>query len=153
MTKDEERFNSCLGRLLMLIAILLLIAFLFCSCKTTRHTATHDTIYVNTERVEYQWRHDSIYLDRWHDRWVMGDTVYLRDSVVHYRWHTKTDTVALHDSIYVSKSDTTTVEVKKPLSSFVKGQIAGFWVLLVGIILFIVGRILWKYYTGKLPRA
>ena len=130
--------------LILLVAVLLLAA-----CKSTRHTATHDTIYVNSERVEYQWRHDSIYLDRWHDRWVMGDTVYMRDSVVHYRWHTKTDTVALHDSIYVSKSDTTTVEVKKPLSGFVKGQIAGFWVLLVGVLLAVAWWVFKTFYLRK----
>ena len=130
--------------LILLVAVLLLAA-----CKSTRHTATHDTIYVNSERVEYQWRHDSIYLDRWHDRWVMGDTVYMRDSVVHYRWHTKTDTVALHDSIYVSKSDTTTVEVKKPLSGFVKGQIAGFWVLLVGVLLAVAWWVFKTFYLCK----
>lgn len=130
--------------LILLVAVLLLAA-----CKTTRHTATHDTIYVNTERVEYQWKHDSIYFDRWHDRWVMGDTVYLRDSVVHYRWHTKTDTVALHDSVYISKSDTTTVEVKKPLSAFVKVQIAGFWVLLVGVLLAVAWWCVKKFYLRK----
>ena len=130
--------------LILLVAVLLLAA-----CKSTRHTATHDTIYVNTERVEYQWRHDSIYLDRWHDRWVMGDTVYLRDSVVHYRWHTKIDTLALHDSIYVSKSDTTTVEVKKPLSGFVKGQIAGFWVLLFCVLLAVAWWVLKKFYLNR----
>lgn len=130
--------------LILLVAVLLLAA-----CKTTRHTATHDTIYVNTERVEYQWKHDSIYLDRWHDRWVMGDTVYMRDSVVHYRWHTKTDTVALHDSVYISKSDTTTVQVKKPLSAFVKGQIAGFWVLLFGMLLAVAWWCVKKFYLRK----
>lgn len=130
--------------LILLVAVLLLAA-----CKSTRHTATHDTIYVNSERVEYQWRHDSIYLDRWHDRWVMGDTVYLRDSVVHYRWHTKTDTLALHDSVYISKSDTTTVEVKKPLSGFVKGQIVGFWVLLVGVLLAVAWWVFKTFYLCK----
>ena len=130
--------------LILLVAVLLLAA-----CKSTRHTATHDTIYVNSERVEYQWRHDSIYLDRWHDRWVMGDTVYLRDSVVHYRWHTKTDTVALHDSVYISKSDTTKVEVKKPLSAFVKGQIAGFWVLLMGVLLSVAWWVFKTFYLRK----
>ena len=129
--------------------ILLVAALLLCACKSTRHTATHDTIYVNSERVEYQWRHDSIYLDRWHDRWVMGDTVYLRDSVVHYRWHTKTDTVALHDSVYISKSDTTKVEVKKPLSGFVKGQIAGFWVLLMGVLLSVAWWVFKTFYLRK----
>ena len=130
--------------LILLVAVLLLAA-----CKSTRHTATHDTIYVNSERVEYQWRHDSIYLDRWHDRWVMGDTVYLRDSVVHYRWHTKTDTVTLHDSVYISKSDTTKVEVKKPLSAFVKGQIAGFWVLLMGVLLSVAWWVFKTFYLRK----
>ena len=129
--------------------ILLVVLLLLTSCKSTRHTATHDTIYVNTERVEYQWKHDSIYLDRWHDRWVLGDTVYLRDSVVHYRWHTKTDTVALHDSVYISKSDTTTVQVKKPLSGFVKGQIVGFWVLLVGVLLAVAWWVFKTFYMRK----
>ena len=146
---DREHFEGCISRLLGIIALLALVLFLLTSCKPTQHTATHDTIYVNSERVEYQWRHDSIYLDRWHDRWVMGDTVYLRDSVVHYRWHTKTDTLALHDSVYISKSDTTTVEVKKPLSGFVKGQIVGFWVLLVGVLLAVAWWVFKTFYLCK----
>ena len=146
---DREHFEGCISRLLGIIALLALVLFLLTSCKTTQHTATHDTIYVNTERVEYQWRHDSIYLDRWHDRWVQGDTVYLRDSVVHYRWHTKTDTLALHDSVYISKSDTTTVEVKKPLSGFVKGQLVGFWVLLVGVLLAVAWWVFKTFYLRK----
>ena len=146
---DREHFEGCISRLLGIIALLALVLLLLTSCRSTRHTATHDTIYVNTERVEYQWKHDSIYLDRWHDRWVMGDTVYMRDSVVHYRWHTKTDTVALHDSVYISKSDTTTVEVKKPLSGFVKGQIVGFWVLLVGVLLAVAWWLFKTFYLRK----
>lgn len=146
---DREHFEGCISRLLGIIALLALVLFLLTSCKSTRHTATHDTIYVNTERVEYQWKHDSIYLDRWHDRWVLGDTVYLRDSVVHYRWHTKRDTVALHDSVYISKSDTTTVQVKKPLSGFVKGQIVGFWVLLVGVLLAVAWWVFKTFYLRK----
>lgn len=77
---------------------------------------------------------------------MLGDTVYLRDSVVHYRWHTKIDTLALHDSVYISKSDTTTVEVKRPLSAFVKGQIVGFWVLLVAVVLAIAWKIYRKFH-------
>ena len=135
----EEQWIWFRPALALMVALMLVLA----GCQHRRLAATHDTVYVNSERVEWQWRHDSIYLDRWHDRWVMGDTVYMRDSVVHYRWHTKRDTVALHDSVYISKSDTTTVEVKKPMSGFAKGQIAGFWALLAAFVLAVAWR-LWR---------
>ena len=146
---DGEHFEGCLSRLLVAMALCAIVAFLLCGCRTTRKVATHDTVFVNTERVEYRWKHDSIYTDPWHDRWLQGDTVYMRDSVVHYRWHTKIDTLALHDSVYISKSDTTTVEVAKPLSKFVKGQIAGFWVLLVGLLLAVAWWVFKKFYLHR----
>ena len=146
---DREHFEDCISRLLGIIALLALVFFLLTSCRSTRHTATHDTVFVNTERVEYRWKHDSIYTDRWHDRWLQGDTVYMRDSLVCYRWHTLTDTLRLHDSVHVSKSDTTTVEVAKPLSKFVKWQIAGFWLLLAGLLLAVAWWVFKKFYLHR----
>ena len=145
---DKERRSAWL-QLFIALAAVVLLCLLMAGCKTTRHTATHDTVYVDRVRTEYQWRHDSIYTDRWHDRWLQGDTVYMRDSVVCYRWHTLTDTLTMHDSVYISKSDTTTVEVAKPLSKFVRGQIVGFWLLLFSVLAVVVLWCVKKFYLHK----
>lgn len=133
--------DECLIHIIGSILFFGLIVFLLCSCNTTRHTATHDTVYVDKTRTEYKWQYDSIYIDRWHNQYTAGDTVYRVDSLFTYRLLRVHDTLTLRDSIYISKSDTTTVEVKKPLSAFAKSQIAGFWVLLISIILIIAFKV------------
>ena len=122
---------------------------LLCSCNTTRSTATHDTVYVDKVRTEYRTKIDSIWNDRWHTQYVKGDTVYRVDSLVMHRYVFRGDTLTVHDSIYVSKADTMTVEVKKPLSGFVKGQIAGFWLLLIGIVLAVAWWVYMKFGSHR----
>ena len=111
------------------VAVMLLLAT--ASCRTTRHTATHDTVFIDKVRTEYATRIDSVWRDCWHTEYREGDTVYRVDSLVLYRYLFRGDTVTLHDSVYVSRADTVTVEVRKPMSRFARGQIAGFWLLLV----------------------
>lgn len=117
---------------------------LLCSCKATRHTATHDTVYVDKVRTEYRTKIDSVFNDRWHTEYVRGDTVFRVDSLVLYRYVFRGDTLTVRDSIYISKADTVTIEVKKPLTGFVKGQIAGFWILLSGLL---AAAAWWVYKT------
>lgn len=138
--------DECMIHILGSILLVGLITVMLCSCQCHRHTATHDTVYVDKVRTELRWQYDSIYIDRWHNVYTAGDTVYRVDSLVSYRLLRVHDTLTLRDSIYLSKSDTTTVEVKKPLSGFVKGQIAGFWVLLVAVVLAIAWKIYRKFH-------
>ena len=77
------------------------------SCSTTRgHTSAvrdsivvvHDTVF--TERLQY----DSTFHDRYHSVIALDSVVYVRDSVVLYRYRLK------HDSVFVHRTDTAFVE-------------------------------------------
>ena len=77
------------------------------SCSTTRvHTSAvrdsivviHDTVF--SERLQY----DSTFHDRYHSVIALDSVVYVRDSVVLYRYRLK------HDSVFVHKTDTAFVE-------------------------------------------
>ena len=64
-------------------------------------TVKHDTCYVDRLQRDSIHVHDSIYMKEW----MSGDTVYQwRD-----RWHTKWREKLVHDSIYLSKTDTVKV--------------------------------------------
>lgn len=136
--KHEETFWRGIAALLLC----LLIAALLCCCKSARHTATHDTIYVDKWRTEYSVRVDSVWNDRWHTIYTSGDTVYRFDSVALYRYIYKHDTINSRDSIYIAKADTTTIEVAKPLNGWRKFETGGFWVLLAAAL----GLAAWKLY-------
>lgn len=67
---------------------------LMCGCRSAKDsqgTMPIDTVYIDkyTDRV----RIDSVYCDRWHVIEQKGDTVWLRDSVVAYRYRMLRDTV------------------------------------------------------------
>ena len=126
------------------IALILFIPILLCmySCKTVQpvvvtqqHTETKDSI-----KTEY--KHDSIYIDRWHTKYVQGDTVYIHDSIFINRYHK----LQQHDSIYIHTIDsvpypievtkTETVEIDK--YPFLRRSGIALWVI---VALFVVGVI------------
>ena len=85
------------------LALVLMLALSTASCSTTRvHTSAvrdsivviHDTVF--TARLQY----DSTFHDRYHSVIALDSVVYVRDSVVLYRYRLK------HDSIYINKTDT-----------------------------------------------
>lgn len=93
------------------------------SCHQLKHTVevpvyVHDTTFVSKEV------HDSTYIDKWHTVYVNGDTVRIRDSIVVYRYRTKTDTSYIYVEKPVIVSKTETVEVKKTLYWWQKALIA-----------------------------
>lgn len=110
------------------------------SCKTVQSgvQSTRDSVRV----VE---RHDSI---RVYER----DSVFIqarRDTIIvqRERWHYKDRIVVQRDTVTVNKTDsiTNTITTNK-LNTAQKGMVAGFWVLLVGIILYIMARVgIWLY--------
>lgn len=101
------------GTLLPKLALALMLALSTASCSTTRvHTSAvrdsivmvHDTIF--TARLQY----DSTFHDHYHSVIAIDSIVYVRDSVVLYRYKLK------HDSVFIHKTDTTFVkhtEVKR----------------------------------------
>ena len=124
---------------LWLAAMLLLMV----GCKTVQpvimpnsHQQQHDSI-----RTEY--KHDSVYIDRWHKEYVKGDTVYIHDSIWRDRWKFK----EIHDSIYTNSTDTIyrTVEVTKPQSTFLRNSGIALWIvialLVAGIVIGIILKI------------
>lgn len=107
-----QRFTVT-GTLLTKIVLVLMLALSIASCSTTRvHTSAvrdsivmvHDTIF--TARLQY----DSTFHDHYHSVIAIDSIVYVRDSVVLYKYKVK------HDSVFIHKTDTAFVkhtEVKR----------------------------------------
>ena len=84
-----------------------MLALNIASCSTTRvHTSAvrdsivviHDTVF--SARLQY----DSTFHDRYHSVIAIDSIVYVRDSVVMYKYKLK------HDSVFIHKTDTAFVE-------------------------------------------
>ena len=84
-----------------------MLALSMASCSTTRvHTSAerdsivviHDTVF--SARLQY----DSTFHDRYHSVIALDSVVYVRDSVVLYKYKLK------HDSVFIHKTDTAFVE-------------------------------------------
>ena len=107
-----QRFTVT-GTLLTRLVLALMLALSIASCSTTRvHTSAvrdsivmvHDTIF--TARLQY----DSTFHDHYHSVIAIDSIVYVRDSVVLYKYKVK------HDSVFIHKTDTAFVkhtEVKR----------------------------------------
>lgn len=105
---DAEPWYRCLaysiianmGMILFVVAMIAIVSIvpLCSSCSSAKNfVVVHDTITHNVYQKDIEFIHDSIYQDRWHDRYIQGDTVYLKDSVmvVKYKYKDilKTDTM------------------------------------------------------------
>ena len=95
------------GTLLPKLALALMLALSIASCSTTRvHTSAvrdsivviHDTVF--SARLQY----DSTFHDRYHSVIAIDSIVYVRDSVVLYKYKLK------HDSVFIHRTDTAFVE-------------------------------------------
>ena len=101
-----QRFTVT-GTLLPRLALALMLVVSTASCSTTRVQSSaerdsivvvHDTVFA--ERVQY----DSTFHDRYHSVIAIDSIVYVRDSVVLYKYKLK------HDSVFIHKTDTAFVE-------------------------------------------
>ena len=101
-----QRFTVT-GTLLLRLALVLMLVVSMASCRTTRIESAdlrdsvvvkHDTVFA--ERLQY----DSTFHDRYHSVIAIDSIVYVRDSVVLYRYRLK------HDSVFVHRTDTAFVE-------------------------------------------
>lgn len=101
-------------------------------CKSPVPTIPTNTHNRDSVRIEY--KHDSIWNDRWHTIYTKGDTVYVHDSVSVDRWHITHDTIANNttDTIYQQ------VYVEKKGNTFLRNSGIALWVL---IALFVAGII------------
>lgn len=101
-----QRFTVT-GTLLPRLALALMLVVSMASCSTTRvHTSAvrdsivviHDTVF--SARLQY----DSTFHDRYHSVIAIDSIVYVRDSVVLYKYKLK------HDSVFIHRTDTAFVE-------------------------------------------
>ena len=106
--------SGCLSALMFWL-ILLFLVLLFGSCKTPERIVVIETAHTDTLRLSSNIR-DSIYLH---------DSIYIRDkgdTVWIERWHTRWRDRTVHDTTYISKTDSVPVpypviqEVPKPLA-------------------------------------
>lgn len=152
------------------VITIILSALLASACGTTKIVSGQDTrrdsvrVEYRTERIE---RIDTVYIElpqaaervvtkdtlsRLENDYAVSEAAIDTEGHLHHSLETKrrkvpvpvTATTERRDSIiyrdrdvYVEKP----VEVVRPLSKFVKGQIIGFWVLLVAAVLYIILKI------------
>lgn len=149
---DQEEYyreapGGCRDTFFAVLIGLALAAFLiFCvGCKTQLQPVTRDSV-----RVEF--RHDSVYVYKhdsvFRDRWRNGDTVY----IVTEKWQTlyRDKLKEIHDTVSINEVQ---VQEVKYVPAYYKNTSAGFWVLLV-VLLLILGvkavKVYIKTKTGGL---
>ena len=122
--------------------ILFLLLFIIClsGCKTTHEIPViHDTTYIVNTEYKNRYLHDSVYVDRYHEIFVKGDTVIIHDSVYEHGTIQFYDTVKVTDTCYRYKD--VPVEVIKE-----KKVVPGWcWILLI-VNLITVGLYVWCRY-------
>lgn len=116
------------------LALCLLVA----GCKTT-HDIVEVPVYVHDTVNTYHNIYDSIYIDKWHTVYVNGDTVRLADSVVLYRYKTRTDTIYKYIEKPVEVIKEVIKEVEKPLAGWKRLLM---WLGVAGIVCFVCVLIL-----------
>ena len=101
----------------------MMLALSTASCSTTRvHTsavrdsiiAKHDTVFI--ARLQY----DSTFHDHYHSVIAIDSIVYVRDSVVQYKFRTKHDSVFIHktDTVYIKRKITKTKDIPRKRNWF-----------------------------------
>lgn len=89
------------------LALALMLVVSMASCSTTRveSSAERDSIVVMHDTVfAARLQYDSTFHDRYHSVIAIDSIVYVRDSVVLYKYKLK------HDSVFIHKTDTAFVE-------------------------------------------
>ena len=129
------------------ITYILLVVILFLlvvGCKAVVPVAS-TTAEHNRDSMRIEYKHDSIYIDRWHHIFTIGDTVYIHDSIWRDRWHT----INKRDSIYINNTDTiyqtNTIEVEKKGSAFLRNSGIALWVILSILLLSVIVGIVLRF--------
>lgn len=137
--KEPENMKGCFYCLVISI-LLFLVLLVMTGCKSIQYVPVpeyhSDTIYFTKVQFDSIWQHDSVYIHEY----TKGDTVYYE----HIKWHTKIKEKLVHDTTYISKTDSVAVPypVEKQLSKWqkLKMEFGGYSIvicLLVVIIIFI----------------
>lgn len=139
MSRNNQIFTWLLFAILLGMLLLCMIG-----CKSVApyipptNVSQHDHDSVRNEYV-----HDSIYVDRWHKEVTKGDTVFIHDSILHWR----DKLVYIHDSIDNSRIDTiyNTVQVEKKGSVFLRNSGIALWIIIALLILAVIVGIVLKF--------
>lgn len=86
--------------------ILILIIIVMCvSCKSTQTLQTHDTVYVNNTEYITDRVIDSVYINRVHEVFVKGDSVFTVDTIYRDRTRLVYDTFIKSDTVFISSHE------------------------------------------------
>lgn len=141
-----QRFTVT-GTSLLRIVLVLMLALNIASCSTTRvHTSAvrdsivviHDTVF--SARLQY----DSTFHDHYHSVIAIDSIVYVRDSVVLYKYKVKHDSVFIHktDTAFVKHTEVKRIEVPRKRTWFDHVAYAALAILIILLIRKIRKRIL-----------
>lgn len=130
---------------LILIALAIFLAMLACASCSSQNVVASNVHERKQDSVRIEYKHDSIYTDRYHHIYTIGDTVYIHDSIWRDRWHT----INKHDSIYINNTDTiyqtNTIEVEKRGSAFLRNSGIALWVILSILLLSVIIGIVLRF--------
>ena len=138
---DKQKFWAALGQVISIVlgtvVAMILCALFFSSCTTTQYVPViehkTDTVYQNKVKHDSIWQHDSVQI------MIKGDSVTID------RWHTKYVSKEVHDTTYISKTDS--VPVPYPVEKLVPAELT-WWqqtriyianiAILAGIVIFMI---------------
>jgi hypothetical protein len=114
---DKQKFLASLGQVIGIVlgtvVAMILCALFFSSCTTTQYVPViehkTDTVYQNKVKHDSIWQHDSVQI------MIKGDSVTID------RWHTKYVSKEVHDTTYISKTDS--VPVPYPVEKLVPAEL------------------------------
>ena len=143
---DKQKFLASLGQVIGIVlgtvVAMILCALFFSSCTTTQYVPViehkTDTVYQNKVKHDSIWQHDSVQI------MIKGDSVTID------RWHTKYVSKEVHDTTYISKTDS--VPVPYPVEKLVPAELTWWqqtrlhianimlWALLIAVVVWVGKR-------------
>lgn len=124
-----------------LTLFILFIAALLSGCRSVQIAASHserDTIRI----VDKEFILDSVFIDRWHTISMKGDTVFVLDSVTHWKTRERTKTDTLWKVSETTDTLTQTVTRSGEVGGYYKFTAWAFPILAMIVVLVIIFRIL-----------
>lgn len=123
---------------------------------SSSYNSEHANLQSHSERVV-----DSTLIDRLREVIVRNDTVYIHDSIYILKWRDRYVGDTIHDTLYITRTDTiyqpveveVPVEVEKPIAPFVRNSCIVLWSMIGVAILVLIGWLMAKFATGKFSWA
>ena len=109
--KEMYSNNLKLKNIYIVLSVLCLIG-----CTSPKTIVKTDTIVEYKYNNVYTEKIDSVYIDKWHNIYIKGDTVRITDSIVEYKYKYLKDTAYIRDTVYKNKTNTNVITktVNKP---------------------------------------